>query len=341
MTTASFDSLVSLPIRIGLVGTGYAAKVRAEALQTDSRSQLVTVAGHTLEKATAFSQAYSIEASNSWTDLVQREDLDLVIISTINRDHGAIARAALQADKHVVVEYPLSLDYAEGAELIELAQAKSKLLHVEHIELLSGIHQAVLNALPTIGSVFYVRYANLNPQHPAPQKWTYQSELFGFPLIGALSRIHRLTDLFGQVDSISCRARFWNNTDSGDRYTTCLCTAQLQFTNGIVSDLTYGKGEALWKSERSLEIHGEKGALLLDGDKGTLVQLDTAHPLEIGSRRGLFAKDTSAVIDHLVSGSPLYVTSAASLYALQIADAAYRSAKAGGQAIGLSPAEIF
>lgn len=339
MTTASFDSLVSLPIRVGLVGTGYAAKVRAEALQADSRSQLVTVAGHTLEKATAFSQTYSVEASNSWIDLVQREDLDLIIISTINRDHGAIARTALQADKHVVVEYPLSLDYAEAAELIELAQAKNKLLHVEHIELLSGIHQAVLNALPNIGSVFYVRYANLNPQRPAPQKWTYQPELFGFPLIGALSRIHRLTDLFGSVDSVSCRARFWNDTDSRDRYTTCLCTAQLQFTNGIVSDLTYGKGEALWKPERGLEIHGEKGALLLDGEQGTLVQLDTTHPLEIGSRRGLFAKDTAAVIDHLISGSPLYVTLAASLYALQVADAAYRSAKMEGQTISLPPAE--
>jgi biliverdin reductase len=329
MTTASFESLVSLPIKVGLVGTGYAAKVRAEALQADLRSQLVTVAGHTPEKAAVFSQTYGVEASNSWMELVEREDLDLIIISTINRDHGAIARAALQTDKHVVVEYPLSLSYDEAAELIELAKAKSKLLHIEHIELLSGIHRAVLDVLPKIGSVFYIRYANLNPQRPAPQKWTYQPELFGFPLIGALSRIHRLIDLFGQVDSVSCRARFWNDTDSPNRYTTCLCTAQLQFTNGTISDLTYGKGEALWKSERSLEIHGEKGALLLDGDQGTLVQLDTTYPLEVGSRRGLFAKDTAAVLDHLISGSSLYVTSAASLYALKVADAAQRSAKTG------------
>lgn len=329
MTTESFDSLLSLPIKVGLVGTGYAAKVRAEALHADSRSHLIAVAGHTSDKTAAFSQAYAAEASSSWMELVQREDLDLVIIATVNRDHGAIVRAALQAGKHVVVEYPLSLDYTEAEELIGLAQTQGKLLHVEHIELLSGIHQAIVNALPAIGSVFYVRYANLNPQRPAPQKWTYQPGLFGFPLMGALSRIHRLTDLLGQISSVSCTARFWENASLPNYYTTCLCTAQLQFTNGAVSDLTYGKGEALWKSERSLEIHGAKGALLFDGDQGTLVQSDTTHPLEVGSRRGLFARDTAAVLEHLASGSPLYVTPAASLYALKVADAARRSAETG------------
>ncbi|NJO75886.1 MAG: Gfo/Idh/MocA family oxidoreductase [Leptolyngbyaceae cyanobacterium RM1_406_9] len=319
---------MSTPIRVGLVGTGYAAKVRAEALQTDPRSHLVTVVGHTLEKAAAFSQTYATEASSSWMELAQREDLDLIIIATVNRDHGAIARAALQAGKHVIVEYPLSLNYAEAEELVDLAEATGKLLHVEHIELLSGIHQAIVDALPAIGTVFYVRYANLNPQRPAPQKWTYQPDLFGFPLIGALSRVHRLTNLFGQVGSVNCNARFWN-TNLSDYYTTCLCTAQLQFQNGVVADLTYGKGEVLWKSERSLEIHGEKGALLFEGDRGALVQPDTTHPLEIGSRKGLFAKDTTAVLDHLTSGAPLYVTPTASLYALKIADAARRSAETG------------
>jgi biliverdin reductase len=35
------------------------------------------------------------------------------------------------------------------------------------------------------------------------------------------------------------------------------------------------------------------------------------------------------VLDHLTTGAPLYVTSAASLYALKVADAARRSAETG------------
>ena len=50
---------------------------------------------------------------------------------------------------------------------------------------------------------------------------------------------------------------------------------------------------------------------------------------EIGSRRGLFAKDIAMVLDHLTIGTPLYVTSEASLYSLKVADAARQSTATG------------
>lgn len=322
------------PLQVGLIGTGYAAKLRAETLQADARAELVAVAGHTPDKTAAFSQTYGAEALSDWQALVQRSDLDLVVIASINSHHAAIVRAALQSGKSVVVEYPLALEFAEAASLVELATAQGKRLHVEHIELLSGIHQAAKTTLPTIGTPFYVRYTSLNAQRPAPQKWTYHPRQFGFPLVGAVSRIHRLTDLFGSVATVSCQARFWDKADEVDAdrdayYTSCLCTAQLRFANGVVAEVVYGKGEALWRSARSLEIHGHDGAILIDGEQGQLVTAEATKPLEMGSRRGLFAKDTTMVLDHLTRGTPLYVSLAASLYALQVADAARRSAETG------------
>jgi biliverdin reductase len=79
-------------------------------LRADERSHLVAVSGHTPEKTQEFARNHEASAVDSWQQLVEHPDLDLVIICTINRDHGAIARAALEAGKHVVVEYPLSLD---------------------------------------------------------------------------------------------------------------------------------------------------------------------------------------------------------------------------------------
>lgn len=314
------------PIKVGLVGTGYAAKVRATSIQADSRSQLIAVVGHGIEQTRSFSDSYSAEAMDDWLALVHRPDVDLIIIATINRDHGPIARAALQAGKHVVVEYPLSIDLEEAKALVTLAQAQNRLLHVEHIELLSGIHQAVKTALPAIGTVFYGRYTNLNGQHPAPKKWTYSTDLFGFPLMGAVSRIHRLTDLFGPVATISCQTKFWPNVEPSEFYAGCLCTAQLRFTSGFVADVIYGKGETIWQSARTLEIHGQTGGILIDGEQGLLVQVDQTQALDMGSRRGLFAKDTAMVLDHLTQGTPLYVSLQDSFYALQVADAARRSA---------------
>jgi len=323
----------SVPIRAGLVGTGFAAKLRTETLQADSRSHLVAVSGHTLEKTKEFAHTHEASAVDSWQQLVEHPDLDLVIICTINRDHGAIARAALDAGKHVVVEYPLCLDPSEAESLIALAQAKGKLLHVEHIELLGGLHQALRQSLPEIGNTFYARYVTITPQRPAPKRWTYHQELFGFPLSAALSRIHRLTDLFGDVASVSCQSRFWEA--SSEYYTACLCSAQLRFTNGLIAEVTYGKGEAFWQGLRNFEVHGEQGTLVFEGDQGTLVRGEERTAIDVAGRRGLFVKDTGMVLDYLIEGTPLYVSATDSCYALKVADAARQSAETG-KAISLS-----
>lgn len=315
--------------RVGLIGTGYAAKARAEAFNADARSQLVAIAGRSPNRTAEFSQPFGAEPMESWVDLVERPDLDLIVICTINSEHGAIAHSALEAGKHVVVEYPLALHLAEAAALAALAATQKKLLHVEHIELLSGIHSALRNTLPAIRIPFYVRYSNLNPQHPAPTKWTYRPEQFGFPLVGAVSRIHRLTNLFGEVKTVSCRSRYWGREGLPSPYMACLCTAQLHFASGLIAEVIYGKGEAFWQAERHLTIHGERGAIVIEGEEGRLIQNDVSQPLEMGSRRGLFARDTKMVLDHLSLGSPLYVSLLDSLYALKVADAAQRSAETG------------
>jgi biliverdin reductase len=316
-----------LPVQVGLVGTGYVAKIRADVLQADDRANIAAITGHQPEKVEAFSQTYQAQNIPTWQELVQKPELDLIIITAINRDHGAIAHAALQAGKHVVVEYPLSLDVTEAESLLQLAKTQGKLLHVEHIELLSGIHKAVKNTLPKISTPFYVRYNSLAHQSPAPQKWTYHPELFGFPFIGALSRLSRLINLFGEVTSVTGQARFWDGSDGF--YRACVCTAQLKFRSGLIADAVYGKGETIWKSDRTLEIRGDDGAIIIDGEQGTLIQAEGTTAIDMGSRRGLFLQDTTMVLDHLTTGAPLYVSPEKSLYTLRVADAVRRSAESG------------
>ena len=316
------------PLKIGLVGTGYAAQKRAEALQDDERGKLIAIAGNTPGKTQTFCQQFQVSPVNSWQELVQQPDLDLIIISTINRDHGAIASAALAAKKHVVVEYPLSLNPEEAEAIITQTKNQEKLLHVEHIELLGGLHQAMRQYLSQIGNIFYARYVTINPQRQVSKKWTYNHEMFGFPLNAALSRIHRFTDLFGTVASVNCQSRFWDTPDSG-YYLACLCNAQLRFTNGLIADITYGKGETFWQSNRTFELHGDRGTLIFAGEKGKLIRGEEQTPIPVASRRGLFKKDTQIILDHLYTGSPIYVTPRASQYALKVAEAARISAQTG------------
>ncbi|NEQ43191.1 MAG: Gfo/Idh/MocA family oxidoreductase [Leptolyngbya sp. SIOISBB] len=318
-------------LRVGLVGTGFAAKIRAEALATEERAQILAVTGHQPAKTQAFAATHDIpQVVTNWQALVQQPELDGVFVCNVNRDHGAVVRAALEADKFVVVEYPLALSVTEAAALVELAEHKGLLLHVEHIELLGGLHQAMLAHLPKIGTPQYVRYCTAAPQRPAPQKWTYHPELFGFPLMGALSRMHRLTNLFGAVDTVACQLQSQALDTGGDGYCSQYrCVAQLRFHCGVVAEVLYAKGEQTWRSQRWMEVEGDRGALVFDREQGTLLTADGESAIEVAARRGLFAKDTTAVLDALIADKPLYITPQESLYALQVAAAAETAADTG------------
>jgi len=315
------------PICIGIVGTGYAANRRAEAIQADDRARLITAAGHSSPKTAQFCKTYAVDAAESWQHLVEDPRIDLAIVATINRDRPAIVRSALEAGKHVVVEYPLALNPTDAQDLVRLAKVRGKLLHVEHIEILGGLHQTMRRSLPDIGTVSYARYVTLAPKRPFARSWKYHREMFGFPLSAALSRIHRLTDLFGEVESVACQYRVWDERDG--YFTACLCDAQLRFASGFIADVVYGKGDRFWKAERTFELHGERGTLVFEGQQGKLVRGTEVTPLEVARRRGLFAKDTACVLDYLTEGQPLYISPASGCYALQVADAARRSAELG------------
>jgi biliverdin reductase len=303
---------------VGIVGTGFAAKIRAQSFDLESRTQLVAVSGRNPERTAEFADSFNIQAIDNWQTLVAMPDIDLVLVATINSQHGAIAKAAIESGKHTIVEYPLAIDFLEAAEIVKLATAKKVLLHVEHIELLGGLHQTMKEWLDRLGEVHYARYSTIVCQRPIPEKWTFNRTEFGF--------LHRFTDLFGAIESVNCQNQYWGGV--GDYYKTCLCTAQLRFKNtNAIGEVVYGKGEGLWQNSRKFEVHGANGGLIFDGDEGVFIQDGTSTPLDLGARKGLFAKDLELVLDCLIDGKPNYVTPAASLATLRAADAARISAE--------------
>src|SRR5579875_3924436 len=63
---------------------------------------------------------------------VYRSDVDAVVVATPVSTHYAFARAALEHDKHVLVEKPLTTSVAEAEELVSLAQQRQRILMVGH-----------------------------------------------------------------------------------------------------------------------------------------------------------------------------------------------------------------
>jgi biliverdin reductase len=318
-------------VGVGIVGTGFVATKRADALANDSRGRLAAVAGYSYDETVAFAQKYGAMPVQQWTDLLTVADVDLIMVCHVNRDHGFVAEAALAAGKSVVVEYPLALTPDHAEQVINLARRQRQLLHVAHVELLAGNHQALREHLPKLGAVHYARYCTFAPKRSRLNHWTYNPSLFGFPLVGAQSRLHRLIDCFGRVKQVYCQNRYVQlETRNGEAsHRGCICTAQLTFSSGVVGEVTYGKGEAIWASTRRLEVFGEKGSLVLAGDQGKWLSSQENSSIVLPSRQGLFCQDTRRVLDHWLDHKPLYCSAEESLYSLRVAAAAEQSATLG------------
>lgn len=312
-------------IKVGIVGTGFVANLRAELFAQSPEALVVGFAG-TPHRSEALAEKFNAGFFEEAEDLINLPSVNLIVVANTNCDHYKTVKMALDAGKNVVVEYPAALSYQEGLELWELAVSKQKLLHIEHIELLGGVHQAMTQNLDKIGRVLFARYVTKSPQRPAPDKWTYHPDRYGFPLVGALSRIHRFTSVWGDATQVSCQLSYRGN-DLPHRFTTCYCDAQIIFADNRIVNIHYSKGESCWQGERSLEIQGEEGALFFKGDSGKLIKEGGETNLEVGSSRGLFAIDTKQVIDHLLTGTPLYVHPESSLLALKVASLAKRAVK--------------
>ncbi|MGD1857852.1 MAG: Gfo/Idh/MocA family protein [Leptolyngbyaceae cyanobacterium] len=310
-----------MTIYAAVIGTGFAARKRVEALQEMPQVHVCAVASRQLVRAQHFGAQHQLAACSS-DDLWHDRQLNLVFICTVNADHGALVQQALDHGKNVIVEYPLALDVEQATRLVELARQRQLLLHVEHIELIGGLHMVMKHHLSAIGAPYYVSYRTFAPKQPAPGTWSYCPTLLGFPLMAALSRIQRLTNLLGPVDFVTCQGDVELDPESELKYfRRCLYSARLRFCNGTLAELTYGKGEGLWQRSRYIEIRGEQGCLSFDGNHGCLTTATGEHPLKAAPRQGLFQKDTQMVIDYLLHGTPLYVQPEDSLYALRVAAA--------------------
>lgn len=69
---------------------------------------------------------------SDYDSIINDREIDLVVITTPNHLHFSLAKQALQAGKHVIVEKPFTTSSQEATELIELAGLHNRIISVNH-----------------------------------------------------------------------------------------------------------------------------------------------------------------------------------------------------------------
>ncbi len=120
-------------IKTAIVGTGFMGKVHAENVRRLGNVEIAAVVGSRPETAQKFADAMGIPlATSKLQDVLNDKEIGVVHICTPNVDHYPMSLAAVEADKAVLCEKPMTMNVDEARRLVEAAQAEKVLNCVQH-----------------------------------------------------------------------------------------------------------------------------------------------------------------------------------------------------------------
>ncbi|MBB3114491.1 putative dehydrogenase [Paenibacillus phyllosphaerae] len=122
---------MSEPLRVGLIGYGYAGRTfHAPIITAVPELKLTKVVERS---SSAAKDRYPwVKIVDNVNALYEDDEIDLIVVTTPSTDHYTFVRDALSAGKHVVVEKPFTVTSAEADELTTLARESGKVLSVFH-----------------------------------------------------------------------------------------------------------------------------------------------------------------------------------------------------------------
>ena len=132
-------------VRIAVVGAAGAFGMKhLDGLANIPDAEVTVVSGTRPEPTQAVAEKYGVANAVIGLDAVlERDDVDAVILATPTQQHAAQTQAVLEAGKHVQVEIPLA-DSLEGAlETLAVAEASDRIAMVGHTRRFNPSHQFV------------------------------------------------------------------------------------------------------------------------------------------------------------------------------------------------------
>ena len=126
-------------INIGVVGYGYWGPNLVRNFFAANDCNVKAVADGRPERLALLAKIFpSVKGVKDADDIINDTEIDAVVIATSVFSHFPLAKKALNAGKHVLIEKPMTASVAEADELIELAAKKGLTLMVDHTFLYTG-----------------------------------------------------------------------------------------------------------------------------------------------------------------------------------------------------------
>jgi len=204
--------MTSNAVSVGVVGTSWwADAMHLPALASHPAANTVAICGRNRSNARRMADAWGIpQVFTDYREMIERADLDAIVISTPNSTHYPIAMKALDASLHVLCEKPIALTYAQAREMAETSQARG-------LKTLAPFTYSFMPTARYLKELIDGGYLG-NPYHlnmryytgfarEGDYRWRFDKRIAGAGVIGDLGShfLYLAEWFFGDIEALTCR----------------------------------------------------------------------------------------------------------------------------------------
>ena len=333
------------PVRVGVIGAGSASRAylrTLDALVATGAAVAGPVCDRRPDARRALAERRPATQVVADDDDVFSSDVDVVLITTAPDTHAPLARRALEAGKHVVVEKPFAPDPDEGRALAALAGDRGLLLACAPFVQLSPTYAMFFRSVADgmAGDVHSARAMYGNPG----STWAAWYHRSGVGPLGdlAIYNLKSLTGLLGPAAGVRCllsRSSIERGILDGGEADPDVAHVVLHHAGGATSVVM--ASHAVWAYRRpAIELYGSEGTVNLLGDDWDPEAIEVYRE-EWGHWRTYPSPDRTwnwtdglrSAVEALVAGEHDGFDIEHDIHVLEVLDACRRSADEGGAPI--------
>jgi len=239
--------------RVAVVGIGYWGPNILRSLLSSSRCCVAWACDQKPGRLKFIKENFpTVPITDDYREVIEDPSVKAIFLATPVSTHYDLARAALEADKHVFIEKPLTVNTTLGRNLVGLAHDKGKILFSGHV----FVYHPAVTAMKRIikegklGRFCYVESSRVNSGPPA----TEVDVLWDLAAHDVSIVLHLLEMSPVEVSAHAARylhSRLWD-----------VAFIRLRFTGGIFSE-----HHISWLSPqktRRFSVYGSEGSMIFD-----------------------------------------------------------------------------
>lgn len=254
-------------MNFGIVGCGFIAKKHATAIDNIPNANLVAVCDKVPEMMEYYEDEYNATPYIELSNMLEKEDIDIVCICTPSGFHAALAVEVAKARKHIVIEKPIAMTLEDTDEIINACNENNVKLSVVHPNRFRPVVQELRKILDEnlLGKISHANATvnwNRNQEYYDQAPWRGTKEHDGGVLMNqAIHNIDLLLWFMGEPKEVfSMEATRLRKIEAED-----VSTGLIRFTSGALATVETSTTVYPKNYEESITIFGEKGTVKIGG----------------------------------------------------------------------------